>query len=174
MARLSRKLRICKWVSTIAGALVGAALVGSGCWELRFERTKEWRWTVIDVSGGVCFFFRTPNTMPISLYPVRPSPGSWSCRLSPRDRSSWRLSRGDLLPRVDCSYEEDDYDVDLPLWLPLVVLLVPTVWLWRRDRPRPGFCRVCDYDLTGNTTGCCPECGTACEPAPEQPVPPAA
>jgi len=49
----------------------------------------------------------------------------------------------------------------MPLWLPSLVLLIPTLLLWRRDRrrPRPGFCRRCDYDLTGNTTGRCPECG---------------
>jgi len=26
---------------------------------------------------------------------------------------------------------------------------------------RPGFCRQCDYDLTGNVSGTCPECGSA-------------
>jgi hypothetical protein len=28
-------------------------------------------------------------------------------------------------------------------------------------RARPGLCRRCGYDLTGNTTGVCPECGAA-------------
>ncbi len=27
--------------------------------------------------------------------------------------------------------------------------------------PRPGRCRNCGYNLTGNTSGVCPECGTA-------------
>ena len=27
-------------------------------------------------------------------------------------------------------------------------------------RPRPGHCRRCGYDLTGNISGTCPECGT--------------
>jgi hypothetical protein len=26
--------------------------------------------------------------------------------------------------------------------------------------PKPGHCHKCDYDLTGNTSGRCPECGT--------------
>ena len=26
--------------------------------------------------------------------------------------------------------------------------------------PKPGFCWTCDYDLTGNVSGRCPECGT--------------
>ncbi len=29
------------------------------------------------------------------------------------------------------------------------------------DRLQPGKCRKCAYDLTGNTSGRCPECGTA-------------
>jgi hypothetical protein len=49
----------------------------------------------------------------------------------------------------------------MPLWLPFLVLLIPTLLLWQRDHrePRPGFCRACDYDLTGNVSGVCPECG---------------
>lgn len=44
---------------------------------------------------------------------------------------------------------------------PLLWLLVPaTVLLFLKDRRRaaPGFCR-CGYDLTGNISGRCPECG---------------
>ena len=35
----------------------------------------------------------------------------------------------------------------------------------RRRRLRPGFCPCCQYNLTGNTSGVCPECGhaTQCE-----------
>src|SRR5262245_14553949 len=46
------------------------------------------------------------------------------------------------------------------LWLPLVLSAVCTAWLWLgdRDRPVPGHC-CCGYDLTGNVSGRCPECG---------------
>ncbi len=51
--------------------------------------------------------------------------------------------------------------VTLPLWLPLVLVAIPTAFLWWRDRPpKPGRC-PCGYDLTGNVSGTCPECGTA-------------
>ena len=55
--------------------------------------------------------------------------------------------------------------VTLPLWIPLALLAVPTAWLWLLDRrrPAPGKCR-CGYDLTGNTSGRCPECGTPNRP----------
>ena len=38
------------------------------------------------------------------------------------------------------------------------------VWGARRARTiRPGLCRVCQYNLRGNVSGICPECGTAIE-----------
>ncbi len=48
----------------------------------------------------------------------------------------------------------------VPLWISLVCVLLPTGFLWYRDRRHPpGTCAKCGYDLTGNTTGLCPECG---------------
>ena len=44
----------------------------------------------------------------------------------------------------------------------LVVFLTPASWLWWRDRSfPPGMCETCGYDLTGNASGHCPECGAA-------------
>ena len=49
----------------------------------------------------------------------------------------------------------------VPLWLPLMIASVPTIFLWaKRPRKRPGFCGRCGYNLTGNVSGRCPECGT--------------
>lgn len=59
--------------------------------------------------------------------------------------------------RVHCTIR----DFDLPLWIPLLPLVLLVAVLIYRDRTRriPGFCRKCGYNLTGNTTGRCPECG---------------
>ena len=49
---------------------------------------------------------------------------------------------------------------EFPLYVPFLAVAVPTLLL-RRFRPKPlkpGHCR-CGYDLTGNTSGVCPECG---------------
>jgi hypothetical protein len=53
------------------------------------------------------------------------------------------------------------------LWL---VLFGPGVlrWFWRRHRRR---CTECGYNLTGNVSGRCPECGTAIEAHPTRDAP---
>lgn len=48
-----------------------------------------------------------------------------------------------------------------------LVLTYPLVYLISaiRRRFRPGHCRHCNYDLTGNVSGICPECGNPAPPA---------
>ena len=57
------------------------------------------------------------------------------------------------------------FDLVFPYWL-LLLTAIPTAWLWHRDRRRirPGCCLRCGYDLTGNTSGVCPECGDKVHP----------
>ena len=63
----------------------------------------------------------------------------------------------------------DDCDFRVGGWLPCVLFLlfvVPTFLLWRRRAARrppllDNLCLTCGYSLTGNTSGRCPECGTA-------------
>ena len=54
----------------------------------------------------------------------------------------------------------------LPLWMFLVPVTALAVVLWwgGRDTPAPGHCQQCGYNLTGNVSGRCPECGTAVGP----------
>lgn len=50
--------------------------------------------------------------------------------------------------------------IGLPLWVVFVVVVIPTAFLfWRDCRIPAGYCENCGYDLTGNTSGVCPECG---------------
>ncbi len=56
--------------------------------------------------------------------------------------------------------------------LPLVLIFStwPAIWLLRTPtrrrklRARRGLCEKCGYNLTGNSTGLCPECGTKVVP----------
>jgi hypothetical protein len=60
-----------------------------------------------------------------------------------------------------------------PLWFPVVLIAIPTAYLWRRTRRvAPGLCPKCKYNLAGLASQApCPECGfTSTVPSP-QPVP---
>ena len=53
----------------------------------------------------------------------------------------------------------------IPFWMLFGAVAIPTSLLWWRDRRYPkGHCQSCGYDLTGNTSGVCPECGTDVQP----------
>ena len=60
----------------------------------------------------------------------------------------------------------------IPLWIPAVLGLIPVLRIARRARRtgRFGRCRLCDYDLHGNVSGICPECGTKFELRPACPA----
>ena len=53
--------------------------------------------------------------------------------------------------------------VGIPLLPPALLLFAATLlvwWRWWRKREfKPGTCSHCGYDLTGNASGICPECG---------------
>lgn len=69
-----------------------------------------------------------------------------------------------LVPSIDQVQVFGLVAIGCPIWILLVLIGVPTLWLWRRDSQPPGpvCCVECGYNLTGNTSGRCPECGTAC------------
>ncbi|MGD8451928.1 MAG: hypothetical protein PVJ57_08925 [Phycisphaerae bacterium] len=63
----------------------------------------------------------------------------------------------------------------IPLWLPLLLVGLPTALLWWAaywPHREPGRCPECGYDLTGNVSGRCPECGKAVRTAGPEPSSP--
>ena len=56
-----------------------------------------------------------------------------------------------------------EHKLIVPHWfLTLIFAILPAIWFikWRkRIKLRPNSCPSCAYDLTGNVTGQCPECG---------------
>ena len=72
------------------------------------------------------------------------------------------LGKG-TLPRY--GWQVGDFPL-IPHWsISFIFAVLPAVWLleWVKARrlPKPGQCPACRYDLTGNTSGVCPECGSA-------------
>ena len=50
----------------------------------------------------------------------------------------------------------------VPLYSVFLVVAIATLLVWRfAPKCPPGHCKKCGYDLTGNTSGRCPECGTS-------------
>ena len=157
MPRLSRKLRICKCAGTLGCVLIVAAFLCSGTWTLRERRSIGRTVYVVQLRDALIWLGR---------YPLGDRTGlGWSLSREP----SFRWPRFDLawIPPGTAKASHGSDVVLLPLWLPFLILFIPTLLLWRRDhrKPRSGFCRGCDYDLTGSTTGRCPECGASCRPA---------
>ncbi len=84
-------------------------------------------------------------------------------------RKEWGLRRGQFptlrpiqLWTVSPSTFGGPTTITLPLSLPFIFMLLPTaaMWLWpHRHRRTAGQCLGCGYNLTGNTSGVCPECG---------------
>jgi hypothetical protein len=65
------------------------------------------------------------------------------------------------------SWDYPNWYIQIPLWIPFLLIAIPTAFLIWRDRRIPhGHCQKCGYNLTGNASGICPECGTTILSAP--------
>ena len=73
-----------------------------------------------------------------------------------------RLGKGASLVYFGLGWGLDPGVIFVPLWIPLLLIAVPTAWLFLTGRRvPPGRCPSCGYDLTGTPSPTCPECGAA-------------
>jgi len=65
-------------------------------------------------------------------------------------------------------FEDGDLKmIQIPAGIPFILSVVVVLIVFRRTRPFPrGHCTECNYNLTNDTTGTCPECGTTCDSNP--------
>jgi predicted RNA-binding Zn-ribbon protein involved in translation (DUF1610 family) len=77
--------------------------------------------------------------------------------------------RGRMYSQPSNAYSNTWYAVFCPRWFivgllgayPVFAFVRASLRRWRHRRDRRGLCSKCEYDLTGNVSGVCPECGTA-------------
>ncbi|MFH1748612.1 MAG: hypothetical protein ABIG44_16375 [Planctomycetota bacterium] len=151
MPRPSRRRRVLKWIGTSVCMVLMILLIMQiwicGTW-------SEGNSLIVSFgNGGVGIaLFRT--NMLAGSYPA----GWRTTRHQPLSGWLW----GCLQPPATIRVTRQ--------WANTGVMLVPsmlfvgslTVLLWWRERHvvLPGHCRKCGYNLTGNVSGVCPECGT--------------
>lgn len=141
MKRRPRTLRTIKWIGLVWCLLLLIAWLVSLQFWIHYGTSR----TIYSLQWGGL------NIRPIYGTPL---PTGWAAYSAPRNWIIW--------PRNTFIYR-GWWPGFVPLWIAFFVFCVPTIVLWRLDRRRfpPGFCSRCGYDLTGNESGICPECGTA-------------
>ena len=87
-----------------------------------------------DWKGLVLTGYRRFQWHPYPWFETRPDP-----------RFVFKRSRGSF-----SSTGESWLYIAVPMWCPVVLFAMPTIFLWRLQRkPQPGCCKRCGYDLTG-------------------------
>lgn len=92
--------------------------------------------------------------------------GALVIKFDPLTHAGWFWRGGSFVPMSGYVWWPifTEKTILVPLWIVFAPVLVPSLLVWRRSRrPPPGHCQKCNYDLTGNVSGVCPECGTEIE-----------
>jgi hypothetical protein len=147
MRTRSRFRRIAKWTGTsMLAAILALYMLNTG-WLVE-SNTRQL--AVFGSYGGIESTWALTNSVGHWRSPGMRLMPNW-----PGVAGCWRYS---ALPRY--STTPCFATLSIPLWLPLALVGTPTAWLWLRDRrSKPGHCQRCGYDLTGNISHVCPECG---------------
>ena len=144
MARLRRRWRILKWVGAGASVVLLAVWVASAFLYFGAVFPSGWK---IAVGYGRVSVSSSDDLTSLSVV------------------AGWRIDRNQS-PGLRFWFPEyrtyfGVHEVLVPGWIPFLLVAIPTGLLWWRDRRRipPGHCQKCGYDLTGNLSGVCSECG---------------
>ncbi len=151
LSNRSRSRRTLKWIGTLLTILAGLAVLVNGFRSLTWApRSGAFYWFLEGGALGTSFAYPGTNFKPAFF--MRLAPG-WT-------NSNGHFAMG-LFQQPVLIVSTNRVFVSTPIWLPVLMVVVPTASLWIRDRPlqRRGFCSNCGYDLTGNVSGTCPECG---------------
>jgi hypothetical protein len=152
MRRLGRKGRILKWAGLVLSLLIVIAWAAS----------LRWRWGHFRSNGTTSVMFGTKvcdgfavglgsGSLCVGHFPVPLEQAGWfGGTVTPTPQGELRFSA-----------TATGWQLVLPLWIPFLFIAILTGYIWWLDRRHipPGHCLKCGYNLTGNVSGICPECG---------------
>ena len=157
----SRTRRILKWTGVGLSALVLTAWIASCVWYVSWCGYRD----VIVHSGGVYINFWPGSRQDYEAMELWQSGGLLAPKYELRhgrvnEPFLKSIQRGFHYPSVS-KRAPFSRNIGIPFWVIFLPTAIFTIVLFRRDRRRipPGHCSRCGYDLTGNLSGVCSECG---------------
>ena len=153
MRRRLRTRRMLKWICTTVLVCLMLVWLGSVWWKVGLVNQRSG--FALAVSHGSVGVLHSDVWGPFAA-------DGWICERAARwaEPTVWK-TLGLQWPAV---HKSAGTGVLVPLWLPVLAVGVGATVLHRqRNRLRVGSCQHCGYDLTGNVSGRCPECGAAIE-----------
>ncbi|UCG16986.1 MAG: hypothetical protein JSV19_02915 [Phycisphaerales bacterium] len=145
MRRRSRTRRILKWVGLVVCILLAAVWLGSLRWNVYVRFADGRAFSIND--GGIATSTVKYSQLRVGVE-VHRSGSAFPCHWWPH--------------RVFAVLRDGGRETTTwwPIWPFFLAFAIPTAFLCHRDRrPPKGHCQNCGYDLTGNVSGLCPECG---------------
>ena len=123
----------------------------------------------IELRLGFEHGYTGPLVEPSDFEPIRLGSVQVDCRTG---RVFFRLFR--TVPMLDIQVSEHLQEIWVVPWLPFLLCALYPTWAFarghvrRRHRRKRGLCLRCGYDLTGNVSGVCSECGVPLRPGPQE------
>lgn len=144
MPRRQRKRRLLTFVGLLVGTIALASFLFTLVYEVAYFDS---RWGIVLCGGSV--------NLHLAPFPSW-FPSGWVAK---RAESSFAL-----LPHMSRNASAGCFFI-VPLWTVVVSAAAGLVLARRFYSPvPPGHCEECRYNLTGNLSGWCPECGTPIMP----------
>jgi hypothetical protein len=156
--RRTRRRRAATWVGILMSASIAAIWLWSGWRYIVWMTPGRSAGTAYEVGIGFGVAYATAWRETLgtrrSQLPKRSTVKVEKFWPSPRWESSFNYSSRPAVRGLASD------EIRIPLWSPLLLFVISTIAAHYLGRRRGSTqCQACAYDLTGNTTGVCPECG---------------